>query len=1377
MAKKKKASKPPRLHRPVEDEPEVTLRVRTEATALQPPKPVNVVGIGASAGGLAALKQFFAEVPDDSGFAFVIVVHLSPEHKSHLAELLQPHVPMPVQQVTATMPLEVNHVYVIPPNANLDTIDTHLRLSELEKLRQERAPIDHFFRTLGKTHDGSSIGVVLTGTGSDGTLGLKEIRERGGFAIVQDPTEAEFDGMPQSAIATGVVDVILPVAKIFGAIQQFTRTDPKLPPVADDEPVPDESRKLLYKLFAQLRSRTGRDFSRYKRSTILRRIQRRMQLRQIEKFPRYLDLMRDEPEEARILADDLLITVTSFFRDSEVFEKLERDIVPALFKDKGLDDEIRIWSVGCSTGEEAYSLAILLLEEAARSNATCRIQVFASDLHEHSLAKAREGFYPGDIETDVSPERLKRYFIKENGGYRIRKEVREIVVFAPHNLMGDPPFSRIDLITCRNLLIYIQRDAQRDIIEVFHYALRSEGYLILGSSETLDASELFRLDSKKCCVYRKRNVPAPEPRLPVFPLTRTRIAADADRNENAGEPIVYGTLHQRMVEQYAPPSALVTPDDKVVHLSEHAGRYLLNAGGEPTLNVIKLVRRELQIELRAALHAVRRQNAPVSTNPVQVRFNGESGSVVMHVRASLEPHQAGFALIIFEERTTTKADAQRAEDAARIASEGQGRVGELEAELDQTRGRLQAIIEEYETSQEEMKASNEEMQSTNEELRSTMEELETSREELQSMNEELQTVNQENRHKVEELSQLSSDLQNLLAATDIATLFLDRNLRILRFTPKVSELFNVRMTDRGRPLSDLTHRLGYTHLQDDAARVLEKLVPIERELQDEADRWYLTRVMPYRSSDDRIEGVVITFVEITARKSAMDALHEQEQQFRTLVEQIHDYAIFMTDQEGRPTTWNEGVRRVLGFGQVEFIGKRITETIFTPEDQALGVPTAEFEQAASDGSANNDRWMLRKDGTRFWAAGITAGLRDAKGELLGFMKIMRDQTEQKKLENELRRVAAELADTNRRKDEFLATLAHELRNPLAPIRAGLDVMKVRNGDPSALEEARGILERQTDQLVMLVDDLLDVSRITRGVFQLRRRRIDLSAIVSNAIEAARPFVDEREHRLELDVGERPIYVDVDPNRIAQVLTNLLINATKYTSPGGTIWFAARQENGQAVLSVRDNGSGIPAEKLAYIFEMFAQIEQQESDYLGLGIGLTIAKRLVELHGGRLEVTSEGKGKGSEFIVRLPVAESELSAESPRTAVADAQRAMRVLVVDDNVSAARMLSKLVSSIGHEARIAHDGVEAIELADQFRPEVVLMDIGMPNMNGYDAARHIRLQTWGEAMKLVALTGWGQDEDRKRSKEAGFDSHLVKPANLDTLKSLLAECNGGG
>ena len=496
-------------------------------------------------------------MPEDSGFAYVIVVHLAPDQQSLMADLLQPNVKMPVQQVTESVPLEANQVYVIPPGYNLDTIDTHLRLTALEEKRRDRAPIDHFFRTLAHTHDGHSVGIILTGTGSDGTLGIKEIKGQGGLTIVQDPNEAEYDGMPQSAIATGLIDLVLPLEEIPECILRFAHTRPQLT-VSEEN---DDERQVLRKIVMLVQSRTGRDFSRYKRSTIMRRLERRMQLAQLEEPEEYLDLLRQRTDEITALSDDFLITVTNFFRDAEVFAQLQKEVIPRLLADKNDCQSIRIWSAGCSTGEEAYSLAMLLLEGAVHCKIPPELQIFASDLHAPSLLRAREGFYPGDIEPEVSAERLQRFFIKEEGGYRIRKEVRDLVVFAPHNVLSDPPFSKVDLIVCRNLLIYLQREVQRDIIDLFHYALQPEGFLLLGSSETVEGSDLFRTVDKNHCLFQKKNVPAPEPRLPVFPVVQPwRSGPTAPARE--GKPMGYGALHQRIVEHYAPPSLLVSPDYK-----------------------------------------------------------------------------------------------------------------------------------------------------------------------------------------------------------------------------------------------------------------------------------------------------------------------------------------------------------------------------------------------------------------------------------------------------------------------------------------------------------------------------------------------------------------------------------------------------------------------------------------------------------------------------------------------------------------------------------------------------------------------------------------------------------------------------------------------
>ena len=1020
-----------------------------------PERGPTVIGIGASAGGLGAIKRFLNQVPADSGLAFVVVVHLSPDHESHLAELLQPGMPFPVEQVTDTMPLESNHVYVIPPNANLNSIDTHLRLSKLEQRRAERAPIDHFFRTLAATHDGHAIAVILTGTGSDGTLGVMDIKARGGLVIVQDPNEAEYDGMPQSAIATGVADLILPVAEIPQAILRFDRTEPRIPLQKDGEDVPQDERVLLQEVFAQLRARTDRDFTRYKRSTVLRRIARRMQLNYLEDLPAYIARLREKPEEVSALADDLLITVTRFFRDPEVFNKLREQELPRLVAGKRPQDSVRVWSVGCATGEEAYSIAILLVEELARHEDSPQVQIFASDLHARSLEKARDGFYPGDIATDVSPERLKRFFHEENGGYRIAKEIRDLVVFAPHNLMGDPPFSRLDLIACRNLLIYLERDVQHDIIELFHYALNQEGLLVLGSAETVESSDLFRVEDKKLCFFRKRNVPAREPSLPVFPLTRNRLPREIVlRGEQAPQPVVYGHLHQQMVEQYAPPSILVSPDNKIVHFSEHAGRYLIHPGGEPTMNAFRLVREELRIELQASLQSARDRKTAFDSKPIQVRFDGQCRPVVIHVRPALEPEREGFALIIFEEREP-KTDAHDVPPDGGRAE----RVLELEAEINTARQCLQAVIEEHETSQEEMKASSEEMQSTNEELRSTMEELETSKEELQSINEELQTVNQQNRHKVEELAQLSSDLQNLLSATDIATLFLDRQLRILRFTPKLGDLFNVRLTDRGRPISDLTHRLGgYRDLRVDAESVLANLAPVEREVQDDSGRWYLTRVLPYRSTEDRIEGIVITFIDIDTRKRTEDALRKSEERLKLMVS-VEGVGVLIFDESGALIDCNDGWLTLSGYTREEVVSRRLNWRNLTPPEY-LAVNEQQLAILSETGRIGPyEKEYLRKDGRRLGM--MFAGSALADGTIIEYCIDASDrkrvESQTREAEQRLRNAHEALLRVNVDLKHFSYAVSHDMQEPLRMVTSYTQLLA--RDYRAALDETRPSVDR------------------------------------------------------------------------------------------------------------------------------------------------------------------------------------------------------------------------------------------------------------------------------------------------------------------------------
>lgn len=825
-----------------------------------------VVGIGASAGGVKALQAFFETLPDAPGAAFVVVLHLDPDRPSEMASILGLRTKMPVVQVGAHQRMEINHVYVIPPNRQLQISDHEIGATEFVEPRGQRAPIDLFFRSLAEQH-GDGFAVILTGAGSDGAIGIKAVKESGGLILVQDPAEAEHDSMPRSAISTGIVDFVLPIEELARRLVELIRDKETF---AATEPR-NFSEDVLRRILAHVRVRTGHDFAKYKRATVVRRIARRMQVMRCDDPAEYYNLLRDHPDEATALLGDLLISVTTFFRDAEVFETLKADVLPQLFQLRQPSDPIRVWVAGCATGEEAYTIAMLLLEEASRHDLRPTIQIFGSDLDARSLAVAREGRYPAAIEADISEERLRRFFIREGDQYRVRQELRDTLLFASHSVLKDPPFSRINLISCRNLLIYLDRELQQQVCSTFHYALNPGGFLLVGSSETADTPPgLFRPVDRKARIYQSTVQSGDKPRL--LPRLLGSMGALQDHAASARASVAPSTMlteaasHRKAIEKVAPPSVLVDSAHRVIHLSENAGRYLQPSGGPLSGDIVDLVRPELRFELRSALHRVFENPKPSLSLPILVKFNGSSHRVLLHVKPVIDdegelPHEA---LVIFIEGEAV--DPANMQDFDKTGGVDEV-VRRLTEELQLTQGRLRSTREESEAANEELRAANEELQSINEEYRSTSEELETSKEELQSINEELQTVNTELKLKLEAVSRGHSDLQNLMAATDFGTLFLDAGLRIKRFTQQVTELFSITPNDEGRPVTDFAHRLEYDDLVRDAQTVLSHLAPITREVRSRTGRWYDIRLRPYRTVDDKIDGVVITFVDITDRKA------------------------------------------------------------------------------------------------------------------------------------------------------------------------------------------------------------------------------------------------------------------------------------------------------------------------------------------------------------------------------------------------------------------------------------------------------------------------------------------------------------------------------
>jgi two-component system, chemotaxis family, CheB/CheR fusion protein len=831
-----------------------------------------VAGIGASAGGVQALQTFFDALPEQVGAALVVIVHLDPEHQSDMTRILAARTRMPVQQVDKPLALKPDNVYVIPPNRRLFMTDHEISVAEFSEPRGQRAPIDLFFRSLSEQH-GEGFAIILTGAGSDGAVGVKAVKESGGVILVQDPNEAEYPSMPRSAIAGGNADFVLPVRELASQFVELVRSHEHLK--AHELDGDDDT---LRRILGVLRIRTGHDFSKYKRATVMRRIARRMQVAGLGELEDYIAYMRDNVDELQALFGDLLISVTNFFRDPPWFKELADLVVPRLFEGREVGQPIRVWVPGCATGEEAYSIAILLQEEAGRRHIRPELQLFATDLDGTALATAREGRYPTSIGADVSEDRLRRFFTKEGDHYRIKREVRDTILFAEHSLLKDPPFSRIDLISCRNLLIYLDRDLQNQVCTTFNYALVPNGYLFLGSSESVDApGELFRPISREARIFQSNG------RLRTQLPTLARVPAGiripepplAPASPRAVSPTQVATAHRQALEETAPPSVLVDQRHKLLHLSETAGRYLHMPAGQPTAEATDLVRPELRLDLRAALHRAFEQGEPSLSLPVAVKFNGKARQVSLAVRPVKRDQVAPAALVLFLEGGEAS-DGSPGGQAAGGGADQASQIDKLTDELFATRAHLEASREEYGAATEDLRAANEELQSINEEYRSTAEELETSKEELQSMNEELQTLNNELKLKLEAVSHAHNDLQNLMSATDVGTLFLDGHLHIKRFTPRVTELFNIKNGDEGRPITDFTHRLDYAGLVDDTHTVMQNLMPIEHEVRSNDERWFLMRLRPYRTLDDKIEGVILTFIDVTERRHAEAKLRDSE---------------------------------------------------------------------------------------------------------------------------------------------------------------------------------------------------------------------------------------------------------------------------------------------------------------------------------------------------------------------------------------------------------------------------------------------------------------------------------------------------------------------
>jgi two-component system CheB/CheR fusion protein len=996
--------------------------VATTSARTKPRKPTTpagadiVVALGVAQASYPSLQTIFAALPPDTDAAFVVVFsHTEGLPPEEMANDLAGLSGMPAQVCSEAVRLEGRHIYVAPADCILVCTDGELIPERADEPLGKRGSIDSLVTSLAIQLETHAVGVFLQGVTPDGIAGVTALKEHGGLAIGEQPSAPEHAGPAEPIDPNGLVDFLLPADQIPGRIAAYVN---HLRSVSADADFYDVVQQNLGRIASILRNRTGHDFHGYKQNTFARRVLRRMQVLQLDTVEAYLAALRTEASEVDHLFQDLLIGVTQFFRDGPEFALLEREVIPKLFEGKTADDQLRVWVLGCATGEEAYSIAILLREHMAGLEVAPAVQIFATDLDGRALSMARSGRYPESIAKDISPERLSRWFTHEGATYSVVKELREMCIFSQHNVIRDAPFSRIDLVSCRNLLIYLTAELQDRVIPLFHFSLKPGGFLFLGPSENVSRqAKLFAPLERRHRIFRR--LEAVSRVLTEFPLTARptpRLAAPgapaarSQVNPNARKHI------DRIIERYAPTYVLVDEQYDVLQFSERTGGFLEPMAGNANLNLLNLVRRELRADLRAALHAASSERRRVQVDIADLPLQGAARRIELIVEPVAEEDRPTGFLVLFRDNGAALGSSKLEDtDAAALRDE---QVQRLEAELRHSNERLQATIEELESTNEELKSSNEEYQSINEEMQSANEELETSKEELQSVNEELHTVNGELGYRVAELARANSDLKNLLENTRIATVFLDNDLRVKSFTPSIGDVFNLIDSDLGRPLTDIAPRIDYPQLREDVRSVLRTLTPIEREVagHEPATR-YLIRVLPYRSIDNFIAGAVITFSDITEVVSARNALNQSEARYRMVVESATDYAIITMDASRRVTGWNPGAANIFGWSEDEMIGKA-ADTIFTPEDQSQSAPETEAAVAQQQGRAADDRWHMRRDGSRFWASGVMMPLKDPQG---GFVKILHDRTHER--ENE------------ERQKLLMAELQHRVKNILAVVRS------------------------------------------------------------------------------------------------------------------------------------------------------------------------------------------------------------------------------------------------------------------------------------------------------------------------------------------------------
>jgi two-component system CheB/CheR fusion protein len=1187
-----------------------------------------VVGVGASAGGIEAFIDLLSHLQENTGFAFVFVEHLSSHYKSALTQILSRKTKLTVLEAKNGMPLEADHVYVISPDTYLGISTGKIVVKPRPKNENGKfLPIDYLFNSIAKDQEGKAIGVLLSGTGFDGTEGIKNIKSEGGITFAQNERSSKYFDMPSAAIQSASIDFILSPSDIAEKLREFGKNPYLVKYKHVELPENDYS-----KIFVLLNHETGADFSYYKKSTISRRIIRRMILQRMDSHLEYLKFLEKNPTEVKALYKDLLISVTSFFRESEAFMFLRKKIFQIIIKKRAPKESIRIWVPACSTGEEVYSVAICIQEALDNIKQKIPVQIFGTDLSEANIKFARAGIYPENIAAQISSARLRNFFVKGEDHYKVSKVIREMCIFSNHNLIKDPPLSNMNFVSCRNVLIYMDPPLQKKIIAMLHYALKPNGYLMLGSSESANVySNLFTLCDKRYKVYVRNTVSV---RIPFDFSTSLSLLSQKPKERTSMKDTEHADfdmereVERALLDRYSPSAVLINSHFDIIQVHGAINSYIQLPQGKVTHNIFNMVREGLMLDLKSAIDKASRKVFAVRKEGVKVRTEHGIREVNFEVVPIHDPFRKNLNFLITFEETKESLPHSKLKPVSN--DKGVGKFGSdkrLKQELVTTKKYLQALIEEKEANNEELKAANEEVQSSNEELQSMNEELETAKEELQSTNEELLTLNTELQHRNVELTQINSDLSNVMESINIPILLVDRSICIRRFTPMIRRVMNIIASDVGRSVNEIKLKIKIANLDLLTLDVIEHISTKELEVQDDENRWYVMSIRPYKTLENKIDGAVITFIDITERKQA----ESNNLYLASIVESTED-AIIGKTVEGIITSWNRGAEKLYGYQEKEVVGRNISLLAAADKKSEISDILRKIKQGESIVRFETER--MTKDGRKVNVLLSISPIRNKDGQTVGVSTVAHDITERKKNEVALEGYMEDLKQSNKELEQFAYIASHDLKEPLSVVSNYASLLLKKYKDKPLDDKGKEFIDYIMQGLAhmhTLIDGLLEYSRIGRSKKSLEE--VDTNESLKQAIKNLQMSIENK--NAVITVSDDLPVVEGNKIQITQLFQNLISNALKFSGDKPPkISISVRRSDYEWVFMVKDNGIGISQDHFNKIFEIFNRLHNY-TQYPGIGLGLALCKRIIEQHDGKIWVNSQS-GKGSTFYFTIPV---------------------------------------------------------------------------------------------------------------------------------------------